>query len=289
MFFAEDTLNNLADEYAAISGRREALLDAYRGRVYRVARSKEFAEHGLARRVTSMTHCIENVFRIVPPERADPPAMHELTDAVVYIQAFVLNAFGCLDNLAWIWVCEKELAQDSGEPLLNTAVGLGKKCKIVRRSLPADVRAHLKFLDEWMADLENFRHALAHRIPLYIPPRVIAKKDAELYELLERKKAKAFARFDSKKFKEFKAAQEKLCRFEPVMMHSIADDSKRIAFHPRLLSDFNTICELAFKIHGALNSEPERGLTRVLGMSTFRLRKTASRLWRGVVACCKRS
>jgi hypothetical protein len=40
------------------------------------------------------------------------------------------------------------------------------------------------------------------------------------------------------------------------MSHSFSDGSKRIAFHPRLLSDFKNIYELGLKIHEALDAEP---------------------------------
>jgi hypothetical protein len=38
----------------------------------------------------------------------------------------VFNAFGCLDNLAWIWVHEKELKGQDGNDLKAQWVGLGK-------------------------------------------------------------------------------------------------------------------------------------------------------------------
>src|SRR5712671_1522714 len=95
---------------------------------------------------------------------------HGAWRTVICIQAFTFNAFACLDNLAWIWVCEKKLTTEQGDPIPAGKVGLGKKCKLVRRSLPADIRKYLKSLDAWFDHLENFRHALAHRIPLYIPP-----------------------------------------------------------------------------------------------------------------------
>lgn len=116
----------------------------------------------------------------MPPERTDNPSMEELTDAVIYIQAFIFNAFACLDNFAWIWVCERRLTQDDGTPILDTKVGLGKKNKIICNSLPSDLRKHLKSLDAWFGHLDSFHHALAHRIPLCIPPRVV---QADAYRL----------------------------------------------------------------------------------------------------------
>jgi hypothetical protein len=56
------------------------------------------------RRFNTMHHCIERVFEILPPEQDKRPADAVLLDTAVYIQSFIMNVFGALDNLAWIWV-----------------------------------------------------------------------------------------------------------------------------------------------------------------------------------------
>jgi hypothetical protein len=152
-FFSDDKLKQLKADQAAIPARRDELLAAFLKRTYQVPRAKEFADHGLARRIQIMTACIEHVFESVPPERTDRPSMDDLKYAVVFIQAFVFNAFGCLDNLAWIWVCETELTKDDGSAIPNTKVGLSKSCKVVRRSFPVALQAHLKSLDTWFKHL----------------------------------------------------------------------------------------------------------------------------------------
>jgi hypothetical protein len=43
------------------------------------------------------------------------------------IQAFVMNAFGCLDNIAWVLVHEKDIKGKGGTDLEPKEVGLGKK------------------------------------------------------------------------------------------------------------------------------------------------------------------
>ena len=53
-----------------------------------------------------MHHCIERVFEILPPEQDERPSDRILFGATVFIQSFVMNIFGALDNLAWIWVSE---------------------------------------------------------------------------------------------------------------------------------------------------------------------------------------
>jgi hypothetical protein len=114
MYFAPSALKSLNDDLATMPQRRDEILEALMTRHYQVPRAWEFAAHGVSRRLKTMTQCTDNVFAILPPTRTDHPSMDELTDAVIFIQAFVVNAFACLDNLAWIWVCEKKLTTERG-------------------------------------------------------------------------------------------------------------------------------------------------------------------------------
>jgi integrase len=82
--------------------------------------------------------------------------------------------------------------------------------------------------------------------------RAVTEKDYPTYQLLKAQKAKADRRGNSAKYAQLDARQKALTRYQPEMMHSISDNSTRIKFHPQLLSDFKTICELSLKIgsHG---------------------------------------
>jgi hypothetical protein len=280
MYFAQETLDRLSDGVAGLTGERIDVCDGLLARNYAVARAKEFATHGVSRRLRTMAHCIERVFAIVPPEREDHPSTDELVDAVTYIQAFIFNCFACLDNLAWIWVCEQQLTTDRGETIPAASIGLGKKCRVVRQSLPPDFRKHLKSLDKWFAHLENFRHALAHRIPLYIPPGVVREQDVAQYRLLELQIAKARRKRNQNRYEKLKAAQEALTRYQPEMVHSPEDKSKRIVFHPQLLSDFHTVCDLAKRMNAALDTERRPTVKRKFWRGIFRIEAFLSRIVR---------
>jgi hypothetical protein len=91
MFFAQETLDRLNDGVAGLTGKRIEVYEALLARDYAVPRAREFAMHGISRRLRTMAHCIERVFVILPPEREDHPSMDELVDAVTYIQAFIFN------------------------------------------------------------------------------------------------------------------------------------------------------------------------------------------------------
>lgn len=279
MFFAQESIASMAADFAALSGRKDEVLDAFLSRKYAMPRAKEFAEHGVSRRLITMVHCIERVFKAIPPEREQRPSKDELAEAVVNIQAFTFNTFACLDNLAWIWVCEKRLTTDKGEPVPPAFIGLRRKCKIVRRSLPSEFRDHLKTLDPWFSHLENFRHSLAHRIPLYIPPYVVTEADFATYQMLERQKRKAGRQGNQARYEQLDKAQKALVKFQPEMMHSAADNSPRVVFHPQLLSDFKTVCELGIKLNAALDSEPAMSVPRTFWRMIFQVRSFVSRFF----------
>lgn len=59
MYFAEESIKKMAADYAAVSAKRDKLIEAYQTRAYEVARTKQFAEHGVSRRLGTMIHCVE--------------------------------------------------------------------------------------------------------------------------------------------------------------------------------------------------------------------------------------
>lgn len=76
------------------------LRDRFLGRKYQTERGHEY---GLSRRLDTMVRAVDVVFEKLPPELDEIPERDTVVDATLTIQAFAMNAFGCLDNLAWIW------------------------------------------------------------------------------------------------------------------------------------------------------------------------------------------
>ena len=185
MYYSEEALKQLADGYASMGSKLDALLEKFFLLELKNRRALEFARQGLPRRLKVMVRCIANVFGGIPPERADLPSRDELSDATINIQSFVFNVFGAVDNLAWVWMHENGQKRHDGTSIPDAHVGLGPKNESVRASLSQEFRDYLVSLDAWFAHLADLRHALAHRIPLYIPPYVIQNKDEPAYLALE--------------------------------------------------------------------------------------------------------
>src|SRR3546814_10916617 len=84
-----------------------------------------------------------------------------------------------IDNLAHIWCAEMPVTSPSGQPLNRNDIGLRPKSKKVRASLPQELQDYLSGHEEWFRYLENYRDALAHREPFYIPPRGLGPAEQE--------------------------------------------------------------------------------------------------------------
>jgi hypothetical protein len=236
-------LHALHNTYATLQGRLDALATAYASFPYKTKAGTQYAHHGFLRRFNTMHHCVERVFDIIPPEQDKKPPDGILYDATVFIQSFVVNSFGALDNLAWMWVSEKPLKLD------RKKIGLGPKCNAVRRSFSADMRAHLTEHDSWFDDVIDFRDALAHRISLYIPPFVVSLKDEDAHKALEARKREVS---DIEEYERLTAEQRKLERFHPIMKHALDDNKPPVPFHFRMVNDFRTVEEIAERVMAEL-------------------------------------
>ena len=218
------------------------------------ARSREYILHGFLRRLGTLQRCIQNVYSIYPPERSDIPSRDECVDLAINLQSFVFNVFGCIDDLAWVWATERQLATEAGEPLRPIEMSFNKK--LLRKTLPVEFRDYLDSLRDWFSYMEDFRHALAHRIPLYVPPYTVAPPDVERHDELEKQKSCAMRRRDFDEYERLDAEQLKLGRFTPAMTHSQSEARGSVAFHAQVLADWNTVAEIASRFLTQLNRLP---------------------------------
>lgn len=253
MNFSQDDLEKLQEEYLAIFAKHQKLMSRYVTREYNVSRAQEYAIQGFSRRLKTLVRCIDMVFEILPPERTELPTSEQLSDAAINLQAFVINVFGCTDNLAWIWVREKRITKDDGSRIPSSWVGLRRQNDYVRGTFSPRFQAYLEELDGWFDTLENFRHALAHRIPLYIPPYIVPEGKLAAYQELGERMTEAFNRQDFAEHDRLSNRQEALAAFKPCMTHSFEEEAKFVVFHAQLLADFNTIDDLGKEFLGELD------------------------------------
>lgn len=253
MYYTKTNLKDFQIECSSLITKKDSLVKSYVFRDYESSKAREYATHGFIRRLQIMVRCIERVFDILPPDRTELADDDERQDAVINIQAFVFNVYGCIDNLAWVWVQEKKIANRDGSQIQKGHVGLRKSNKTVRASFSPEFQKYLRALDDWFDYLDNFRHSLAHRVPLYIPPYVVPESKLDTYQAIESRIADAANRLDFKGLYRLEEEQKALGRFEPSMIHSFTESLGRVMFHPQMLADFNTIEELGRKILNELD------------------------------------
>ena len=253
MNYSEEQLEKMYTDYEELRSRKTALMEGYILRQYRDGHAQEYARHGFCRRIQIMAHCIEGVFEKLPPNRDDVPSDDAVRDATVYLQAFVFNAFGSMDNLAHIWVSEKDVKRGNGKALSRMEIGLGKKYRWVMESLPAEFGKHLADTEAWLEYLADFRHALSHRIPLYIPPSLVTDDKVEEYRRMDAEIHDAIRRREFAEVEELEEAQHKLISFLPVTTHSFEEQANFVYFHCQMLTDFNMVEEVAARMLRALD------------------------------------
>ena len=247
MYFSDDQLEQLNRAYSGVEKKYRSMLEMYAFRPFKNEQAAEFATHGFMRRVKTLARCIHNVYRICPPDRDRKLSTDELSDLTINLQGFVFNVFGCLENLAWVWVKEKDIRNGKGEPLGSLQIGFGGKHRFVRDSFSEDFRHYLDGLNEWFSQVENFRHALAHRIPLYVPPYVVNENEAAKEKELEQARREAINRHDFDEYERLADELEGVGKFVPWMTHSFAEKSRQVVFHAQIIADWNTVVEISEK------------------------------------------
>lgn len=105
--------------------------------------------------------------------------------------------------------------------------------------------AYLARVSDWFDYLENYRNALAHRIPLYIPPKQINQAEMDETQRLNDEIALAYRERRIHDLAGIRARQAALGHFEPVIMHSYGEGARPIRFHVQMLADYATVVEFA--------------------------------------------
>jgi hypothetical protein len=124
-------------------------------------------------------------------------------------------------------------------------IGLGENYWRVRTSLTPGLSDLLDGRKAWFDSLKDFRDALAHRIPLYIPPFMVDPDDDDAYAASDQAASQALHAGDLPAYAQHTASRDALRHFKPVMAQDLQANPNLIVFHPQLIVDLNTINELA--------------------------------------------
>jgi hypothetical protein len=199
--------------------------------------------HGVGRRLNVLQHTIANVFGRFPPSTEEMLDRETLINVQINLQAFFINLIGVFDNWAWCFVHLHQLEAHVGGRL---SVDMFKNQ--IQQFLPQALRRHLlsETIVRWHSQyLKNYRDALAHRIPLYIPPATLTPAEQDQYNVLELKRLSLAKACQWQQCDEVIAEQDALGRPCFAFLHSASEDGalRPILIHPQMLSDASTVIE----------------------------------------------
>nr|WP_298896312.1 hypothetical protein [uncultured Altererythrobacter sp.] len=247
-----ETIQRLAKECKSVDWKNAETIAQLQARQYSDPRSREYANHGLGRRLQFIGRSIEFIFEVTPPD-AKLVSIDQSAHASIIVQSHITNVFGALDNLARIWVYENSMRRDDGRSIPETWFGMGPGNKFVRSSLPSNAKRFLEDSSEWFKYLESFRHSLAHRIPLYVPHATISDVDAErAAQDLTETQNDAIKSGNLGAYSKALHEQAALGEFIPIIIHSYSEGSPIIYYHGQMLNDLHTVIDLTNMVLASL-------------------------------------
>lgn len=171
--------------------------------------AKEYLAEGFLRRLGILKSCLENIYTIYPIEKKRTDLLNdkELDNIIINVQSFIINIFGCLDNLAWILVKEKNLNL--------SRMQVDFQHKKFKSHLSENFKNYMNNRKNFFETIKDFRDALAHRISPYMPLGIDP---------------------DTSEFVNF-----------PILTHSTSEESKPLILHPQLIIIWKTLIEFSDK------------------------------------------
>lgn len=211
-------------------------------------RAQLYLREGVMRRVGIIKRCIERIFEIHPPTRETLLSRSELDDLTIYLQTFAGHVYGVLDNLAWVCVLL------AGEDITTrNRMGIGLFKSGTKEFLPPLLNEYLSDgkTKEWFDKYaKSYRDSTAHRVPVYVPPKMLNPAEAEEFNILERRSMEALLGMDVDLHERLYAQQEALGGPANIMLLTSSDEEERtpeIPFHPQVICDWLTVHELLEK------------------------------------------
>ncbi|MBA1145893.1 hypothetical protein H0Z60_02360 [Ectothiorhodospiraceae bacterium WFHF3C12] len=244
MTYSEEKLAYFEEEFRRVTQGLQDLMQrtVVAEQEFEDAKLKEHLLHGAARRLSILKKCVENIFDHFPPTVDAPLQMDVLYDVQINLHAYFINLYGIFDNWAWSFVLRHDLLKAVGG---KHGVGLFRES--TRKHLAKPLQEYLvsNAIASWHEDyLKSYRDALAHRIPLYIPPAEVTKEEGERYKQLERDKIGLIRAMDWDALEAVHEEQRDIGRPSFVFLHSYEEEPpKPVLFHPQVLSDGLAIVE----------------------------------------------
>jgi hypothetical protein len=204
------------------------------------AKAKEFLFHGILRRINTIARCVDNIYSIFPVSRKKLLCSDQLNDIAINLHAFFINIFGLLDNMAWVVAHENQFAEKIGK----RAVGLYSS---KFQSYVGDAK-FIKYLNsDRMRDwhnkyLKDYRDALSHQIPLYVPPKFLTPDEIEQIQVIEQKISEAIKNQNFDEVDKLRKKEDEMGQVASCFTHSLSRSNRKdMVLHVQVITDFGTI------------------------------------------------
>jgi hypothetical protein len=227
--------------------------------------AREYMLHGVGRRLWLLQRCVDNMFRLFPASRVEKLSDDDRLDLEINLHAFLINTYGIIENIALAVAYENALVGDDCERKLN-AKKVSLFSRRFRRLLNPQLHSYLsgQTLGNWYRQYaKNYRDALAHRIPPYVPPAAVNDDEEQRFKNLEREMQ---AERDPSRIEALQQEQARLGTSNPLFVHSFSEKANFVYLHPQLIADFRTVEEMLnktidyFYCGAVVGEEKERGI-----------------------------
>jgi hypothetical protein len=246
--YSEDGLNQLKQKYTGLQSEYSDLAFTVSefAQSLKSERAREFMLHGVWRRIWIIYQGIVNIFRLFPPERSELLSSDDRIDVEINLHAFLINIYGVIENLALAAAYEGDLIGKESEgkiPILKISLFKTE----LRRHLNKPLQEYLKLkrINNWYREYaKNYRDALVHRIPPYVPPSALNEDESRRYNAIEKEISDQYLTSEFDRIEVLNNEQERLGKAAPLFVHSFSERAKPLFLHAQLLADFFTIKEL---------------------------------------------
>jgi hypothetical protein len=220
---------------------------------FKAERAGEFARIGFCRRLGYLEHAMRRMDEVYPPN-CSGASREQVRDAELILQAFVMNVFGAIDNLAWVWTLERSVTGPKGQPLWPAEICfVGPRSRSLVASLPSPVLTVLDNSKEWFDQIGAYRHGVAHQIPIYIP-RLYSAEDVASAEEIGVAINEAIAAGEREKLGPLLDERHSLGDYGGYM--ALNGERRPMLMHPQMVCDLATVVELGELIMSELPNTP---------------------------------
>ncbi|AEF84127.1 conserved hypothetical protein [Treponema primitia ZAS-2] len=251
MKYTEDQLNQINNYFFGIPKIYADIVEKIcsKEKIVKNNKAREYLIHGVNRRINILNQCIENIFEIYPPDRNTLLGLSNVTTICINLHAFLINVYGIIENLSLFIAYENNLFDPSiSEKKQRNKMGLYKKDFYIK--LNDNLKNHFSSekSQAWYNEYaKNYRDALAHRIPPYVPPMELSDEDIKMRNEIEEKINNYKA--DGTNYNELHEMLNKTWTIgSPAnyFLHSFSEKSKLVPIHIQIINDMITIKEMIF-------------------------------------------